>query len=162
MNWLDIVIIVLLIVSAFSGFASGLIKSVFSLAGMILGVMLAGRFYVALAGNLGFITNETAARIVAFIIIFLVIMIVAAILGSLFTKLVSAIMLGWLNRLGGAALGIVLGGIFIGAILTLWVKFGGISGALTESAIAPILLDKIPVVMALFPQEFNSVRQFFQ
>jgi membrane protein required for colicin V production len=162
MNWLDIVVIIFLIISLIGGFANGLIKSLFSLIGLVVGVVLAGRFYVGLAGSLGFISNPSAARIVAFIIIFLVVMIIAAILGIIFTKLVSAILLGWLNRLLGGVFGLILGAIFISAILTIWVKYAGGGSTVEGSALGQFLLQRFPVVLALLPKEFDTVRQFLQ
>ena len=162
MNWLDIVILIIILISAISGFASGLIKSVFSLVGLILGVVLAGRFYVALSANLGFIPGDSGPRIGAFIIIFLAVTLVAMLLGMIFTKIISAVMLGWLNRLGGAALGIILGAFFAASLLAIWVKVGSPGDFMTASKLAPILLDKLPFVLGLLPSEFNSVRHFFQ
>ena len=80
MNWLDIVIIIALLVSAVGGFMSGLIRSLFSLAGLIIGIILAGHYYTALAGYLTFISDQNAARIAAFVIILLAVGIVATIL----------------------------------------------------------------------------------
>ncbi len=162
MNWLDIVIIVLLLISAVGGLFNGLIKSVFSLVGLIVGVVLAGRFYTGLAGLLRFIPDENIARIVAFIIIFLVIIIIAAILGVILTKLVSTMLLGWLNRLGGAVFGVLIGAVFIAAILVIWVKYLGANSVISGSGIAHILVDGFPLVLALLPKEFDIVRQFFQ
>ena len=113
MNWLDIVIAILLIISLIGGFANGLIKSLFSLVGLIVGVVLAGHFYIALAESLSFISNDNAARIVAFIIIFLVVMILFAILGMVINKLVSALLLGWLNRLFGGPFSVCYWGPFL-------------------------------------------------
>lgn len=162
MNWLDVIIIILLVIAAVSGLKTGLIKSVFSLIGLIVGVVLAGRFYTALAGNLTFISDENIARIAAFIIIFLVVMIIATILGIVVTRLVSAILLGWLNRLLGAVFSLILGAIFIAAILAVWVKFAGPGGPIVDSVMAPFLLDKFPVILALLPSEFGTIKQFFQ
>ncbi len=134
----------------------------FSLAGVIVGVVLAGRFYIALSEHLTFISNEKAARIVAFIIIFLIVIIIATILGIIFTKLVSAMLLGWLNRLGGAVFGVIIGAIFIAAILAIWVKYAGENSAITGSAIAPFLIARFPLILALLPKEFDTIRQFFQ
>jgi membrane protein required for colicin V production len=162
MNWLDIVIIILLIISAISGLISGFIKSAFSLAGLLGGIFLAGRYYVAFSGLFGFINNDNTARIVAFIIIFVAVMIVATILGIVFTKIISAVLLGWINRLLGAALGVLLGAIFIGALLAILVKYTGSNSIITDSAMASFLLDRVPLVLALLPPEFNSVQQFFK
>ena len=66
----------------------------------------------------------------------------------------------WLS-LAGAALGFVLGAIFCGAILAIWVKFLG-AGAIADSGIATLLLDRFPLVLALLPSEFDGIRSFFQ
>jgi membrane protein required for colicin V production len=162
MNWLDIVIIIVLIVSVFSGLKNGIIKSVLSLAGLIIGVVLAGRYYLPLAEKLSIIPHEGATKIIAFVIILGVVMTIFWIIGELLTKVISAIMLGWVNRLGGAILGVVLGGISCGAALAIWVKFMGMAGAIADSAIAPVLINYFPVVLSLLPSEFDPVRSFFK
>jgi membrane protein required for colicin V production len=162
MNWLDIVIIVMLAISVFSGLSTGLIKSVLSLAGVIVGVVLAGRFYVDLAERLAFIPQDSVAKVAAFAIIVIAAMIVAAILGTILTKVVSAITLGWVNRLGGAVFGLVMGAVFVGAALALWVKFIGSTGVVSESSLAKMLLQYFPAVLALLPGDFGSIRSFFQ
>ncbi|GAJ16604.1 unnamed protein product, partial [marine sediment metagenome] len=51
--------------------------------------------------------------------------------------------------LGGAVLGLMLGAIFCGALLAIWVKWLGAGDVITESMIAPVLLEKFPRVLAL-------------
>jgi membrane protein required for colicin V production len=162
MGWLDLVIIVLVAISTFIGLRIGIIKAVLSLVGVIVGVILAGRFYTALAGGLTFIPQETLARIVAFAIILVGVMLVAGVLASVLKWLASIVMLGWVNRLGGAFLGLVLGAIFCSALLAMWTKFLGIQGFIAESGLATLLLDRFPMVLALLPEEFDTVRSFFQ
>ena len=67
--WLDIIIIVGIAVSTFLGFRAGIIKAVLSLAGLIIGIILAGRFYGPLYDHLTFITQPGVAKVFAFIII---------------------------------------------------------------------------------------------
>ncbi|MFH1650783.1 MAG: CvpA family protein [Chloroflexota bacterium] len=160
MNWLDIIIIVIIAIPTVVGLKMGIIKALLSLAGVILGVILAGRFYSQLAGELTFITEENLAKIVAFAIIFLGIMIIAGVAAGILSKIVSMMLLGWVNHLGGAAFGFLLGGIFCGALLAIWAKFLG-TGAIIDSSLAPILLDKFPSVLSLLPGEFDAVRDFF-
>ncbi len=162
MNWLDIVILVLIVIPTLIGLKIGIIKAVLTVVGVVVGVVLAGRFYGVLAGYLTFISQTSLAKIAAFAIILIVVMIIATVLASLIKWVVSAVMLGWVNRLGGAVLGFVLGAIFCGALLTSWVKFVGISGPIYESALAVLLLDSFPMVLALLPAEFDSIRSFFQ
>ena len=162
MSWLDIVIIVVIAISAFIGLRIGLIKAALSLAGLIVGVILAGHYYVSLSEQLAFIPQASIARIVAFAIILVGVMAIASLLSLLLKWLVSAIMLGWVNRTGGAILGLVLGAIFCGALLATWVKFFGIAEIISESSLTVILLDRFPLVLGLLPDEFDVVRSFFQ
>ena len=158
MNWLDIAIIVLLIVFTVSGLASGFIRSAFALAGVIGGVVLAGHF-----NNWAtFISNENTAHIVAFIIVLLVVVIIATVIGAIVSKMISMVLLGWLDHLLGAAFGLILGGFIIGGLLAIWAKYGGNTSIITGSSLATFLLDRFPVVLGLFPSQFNSIKQFFK
>ena len=161
MNWLDIIIIVALIVPIFTGLMQGLIKAALSLAGIILGVYLASNFYENLAGIMTFISNEDIANIVAFIIILALVFIVAQVAAFFLRATIKAPTLGWVDRVGGAVFGFVMGAIFISAVLATIVKFFG-EGIVTESALAAFLLDKFPIVLGLLPSQFDSIREFFQ
>lgn len=156
------VLLVALGVNAFSGLKNGIIKSVLSLAGLIVGVILAGRLYVPLAGQLTFIPSENAAKVLAFAVILIGVMVVAAVLAGLLKAVTSIMMLGWVNRLGGAVFGLVLGAVITGAMLTVWIRFFGAGQTIGESKLARLLVDFLPLVLALLPDEFEAVRSFFQ
>jgi len=162
MSWLDIVLLVVIAIPTLLGFRAGIIKAVLSLAGVIVGVILAGRYYVLLSEQLTFITHAGTAKIVAFAIILIVVMIIAGVAASLLKWAASIVMLGWVNHLGGALFGFVLGAILCGAFLATWINFLGIGGAIADSALARVLLDYFPMVLALLPDEFDAVRSFFQ
>ena len=161
MNWLDIIIVVGVAASTFLGFKIGIIKAVLSLAGLIIGVILAGRFYGPLSEQLTFITQPTLAKIIAFIIILVLVAAAAALLTLLLKWATSLMMLGWVNHLGGAVFGFLVAAVLWGAILAIWIKVFGIGEAMAESIIAAILLDRLPVVLALLPEEFDTIRSFF-
>jgi len=162
MNWLDIIIIVAIAITTFLGLKIGIIKAVLSLAGLIVGVILAGRYYVPLSHQLAFIPGENVAKIVAFAIILIGVMVIAIVLARLLKWATSAVMLGWVNHLGGVVFGLVLGAVFCSALLAIWVKWLGIGSTITESIVAAILLDKFPLILALLPDEFDAIRSFFQ
>jgi membrane protein required for colicin V production len=161
MNWLDLVLIVALIIFTLIGLRVGIIRAALSLAGLIVGVILAGRYYVPLSEQLTFIPQASLAKVVAFAIILIGVMVIASVFARLLKWAVSVMMLGWVNRLGGAIFCFVLGAIFCSALLAIWVKFLG-TGAITGSGLAAVLLDRFPVVLALLPPEFDAVRSFFQ
>lgn len=150
MNWLDVAILAVLGGAVFFGLKTGLIKSVLSLAGLIAGTLLAVRFHVALAERLTFISEEVFAKVLAFAIIVVGALIVARLAAWLLEKVASALMVGWLNRLGGAAFGLVSGAILLSGALGIWVGYIGSAGAITDSRLAYLLLQYFPVVSSLF------------
>ena len=162
MNWLDIVIIVAVAIPTWICLRMGIIKAVLSLVGLIGGVILAGHYYGALSERLTFIPQAGVAKIAAFAIILIVVMIIAAVLARLLKGIASLMMLGWVNHVGGAAFGLVLGAIFCSALLAAWVKFFDVAEVISESSLAAILLDRFPMVLGLLPEEFDAIRSFFQ
>lgn len=163
MNWLDWVLLVSLGFSVVSGLMSGLMKTIFGLAGFIVGLWLAGHYYATLAPKLGFISQENMAKIVAFVIIAAAVILVAYILGAIFRKIISLLTLGWVDRLGGAILGLALSIIFLGAGLALVTKFPvlNLEQAIGNSWIASLLLKTYPLVRGLLPSEFSSLGSLF-
>jgi len=61
MNWLDAVIIIGLILFLFTGLKAGLIKMLFLVVGVIIGVTLAGRYSDGLANAMSFIGDPATA-----------------------------------------------------------------------------------------------------
>jgi membrane protein required for colicin V production len=161
MNWLDIVVIVALVIPVFIGFKKGVIKAALTLAGLIIGVILASNFYKPFAQALTFITDESIANIVAFILILTGVMVIAHVLVRLLKFVTSVTMLGWIDRLGGALFAFLIGAILWSALLATWVKFFGTS-LVADSFLARVLLDKFPFILGLLPNEFDAIRDFFR
>jgi membrane protein required for colicin V production len=161
---LDWIILVVLVVSAFGGLRRGLIKTVVSLVGLVIGIILAGQFDTALAAKLTFIPQPELARTAAFVIILVGTLVASGWAASLLKTLASRLLLGWADSLGGAVIGLVLGGAFIGALLAMAAKFPffKLEGSVTSSWLAAILLDKFPLFLAFLPEDFDRVRDFFQ
>src|ERR1035437_5268699 len=158
MNWLDIVIIVILVGSAFAGWKTGLIRALLSLGRLLVGIKLAGLYYLTLAPRLNFVPDQKAARILAFVILLAIVMLAALLLGWLLTKIVSALTLGWLNGLGGMVFGVVMGALSTGVLLAVWVRFFGINQAISDSGLARLLTDQLAALLALLPSEFDVIR----
>ena len=162
MNWLDIVLVSVIAIATLAGLWVGIIKAVLSMVGIIVGVILAGRFYTPLSEQLTFIPQEGIAKIVAFAIILIAVMVAAIVIANILKWAASMLMLGWVNRLGGAVFGVLMGAITCGAILAAWVKFFGAGETIIQSIMAGFLLDNFPLVLSLLPEEFEAVRSFFQ
>jgi membrane protein required for colicin V production len=119
MNWIDAVIIILLILSAITGFINGFVKEVASLAALILGIWGAIRFSSFTAGKLYDYFDMTGqyVGIIAFLITFFFIVVIIHFIGVLADRLVDSVSLGFVNRLLGIAFG------FLKTILILSVIF---------------------------------------
>jgi len=164
MNWLDIVIIIFLAITTITGLSRGLVKTIIPLVGIILGVVLAGHFYGSVADWLShWFHSPSQANIAGFAIIFIVVVIVSLIIASLLSKFLSLLLLGWVDKLGGAVLGFVIGGLVCGAILTLITKynFAGIEGTIRNSSLASFFVAHFNMALPLLPKEFDSAHQFF-
>ncbi|GMW04979.1 MAG: hypothetical protein AMXMBFR85_09600 [Dehalococcoides mccartyi] len=161
MNWLDIVLLIVLGIQTVSGFFTGLIRNFLHLVGLIIGIILAGRFYPTVAEWLSFISSPEWANIVAFLLVLMVIWAATTIIAKLLDAIIKPTFLNWINRLGGAIFGLLVSGIFTAALLAIWVKFFGSALVITDSAIAQILLDKFPLILSLLPDEFGVIRDFF-
>jgi membrane protein required for colicin V production len=161
MNWLDIVIIVVAVLLGLVGLRQGIIRTVFGIAGLIGGIVLAGRYYDELAAVLS-PSGATWANIAAYAIILLATLIVAGVVGSLVAKLVHLVMLGWLDRLVGCILGVIIGGLLCAAVLAIVGKYyPGTEAVISQSAVAKFLMERFPLLLALLPEEFDFIRDFF-
>jgi membrane protein required for colicin V production len=161
MNWLDIVIIVVAVLLGIAGLRQGIIRTVFGIAGLIGGIVLAGRYYGGLAALLS-PAGATWANIAAYAIILLATLLVAGVIGHLVAKLVHFAALGWLDRLVGFILGIVIGGLLCAAVLAIVGKYyPGAEAVISQSVIAKFLMEQFPLLLALLPAEFDFIRDFF-
>ena len=109
MSKIDIVLLIPLLWGAYKGLKNGLIGEVASLLALMLGVYGAFKFssyavpYIEQHLNV----SESWTPIVAFILVFLAIVFLVFLLGKLLEWIVSFIALGFANKIGGLAFGIL-------------------------------------------------------
>ena len=146
----------------------GLTSTVLPLAGILLGLTLAGLFYGSMADALSsWLESRNQATIIAFLIIFIVVVVASIelylILSSLGHRGPKIPLAGWADRLGGVMLGLAIGGIVSGAILSLIARYSspGMEATISNSSLAAFFLDQFPFVLHLLPEEFSTVRDFF-
>ena len=154
MNWLDIGIITALAVAAIIGLVKGFIKMFFTLAWLVIGILLALKYYVPFSGWLSqYIIETNIAKIIAFALIFVGILAAACVLASLLSRVVSWLGKAWLNRLGGAIFGALIGVIILGTLLDALLRFAffGLETIIQESAIAAWLLAHVSLLPILLP-----------
>lgn len=124
MNYLDIVLVVLLILSAINGFSKGFVEELAGLVALILGIWAAIHFSDVIAtfltDNLHFTFQHLS--LVAFILTFILVVIAVHLIGAFVSKLVHSVSLGFLNRLAGLAFGVVKGALILSIVLVIFHK----------------------------------------
>ena len=109
MKLIDIILLVIILGGAIQGFRSGFIVELFSLLGVLLGVL--GGFklmgFAMLMLTRRFNIDEKVLPYVAFAVVFLVIVIVVGLLGRMIKESVKQTMLGGADQMAGAVLGLV-------------------------------------------------------
>ncbi len=118
MNWLDIIIILVLLGGIASGYKNGFIGELASLAGLILGIWGAIKFSwwtSDLLEGLGLTFN--LMPVVSFIVTFLIIAIIMQLVAGLVNHLVESLALGWINKIAGIVAGVVKAAVFASVIL---------------------------------------------
>lgn len=119
MNYIDIIIIILIILSAFGGYKNGLITELASLAALILGIWGAIHFSDITTGLLikYFDLKSEHLNIISFGVTFIVIVILVHIVGNVVNNMVDSGMLGVTNKLGGMVFGILRSILFLSIVL---------------------------------------------
>jgi membrane protein required for colicin V production len=121
MNVIDIILALILLYFAYKGFSTGFIISVTTLLGLICGFYAASYFseYTAnwLSTDLGFKSQNL--KLISYILTFVIVVVLVFLLGKFMTSVVKTVGLGILNRLAGAALGIVKGALIASFIFML-------------------------------------------
>lgn len=137
-------------------------------AGIVTGIALAGFFYESVANWLGnWLTSRSQTAVAGFAIIFIfataVVTKLLQALASLLEKPPYKSFIDRLNGLGGTILGLAIGGLIAGAILTIIAKFysTSVEATLRGSGFASFLLNNFPFVLRILPSEFDIVRHFF-
>ena len=156
MNWLDIILLVILILTAIVGVFKGLVKQVIGLIAVILGLILASLFYEQAAGIFEtFIHNVLLCNFLGFLLIFVVVLIAGAVIGHLITKVMKG-PLALANRLFGGVFGAVKGVLICGILVFALFSFQVAMPALKTSVLAPVCLKITRAAINLIPQDLRA------
>jgi len=164
MNWLDAAIVIVIAGFTFAAFRAGFIREVVTVIAFVVGVLAAGFYYDDLARDvLLFIDDDTAASVLAFVVLFGAMALAGQLAAILLKQTASLLFLGWLDHLAGAAFGLLKGLILVEVFLILFTTYPylGLDDTIRGSAIAPLFLDRGPVLVTLLPGEFDRAVEAF-
>jgi membrane protein required for colicin V production len=153
----DWLIVAFLLITVLSAAKSGLIVEICSLAGLILGLLLASWNYRAVEPWLRqWIHSEALALTMAFILVFVVVMIVASIVGRVVRATVHTVGLGWADRIAGAAFGFVKGCAIVTIAMMLVAAFWPGAAWYRQSYLAPEFLSMASRFSLVTPSEMKE------
>jgi membrane protein required for colicin V production len=160
MNWLDAVLLLVLVGSVVTSFSTGLAREVVGLVSMIAALVLAIWFYGTAAAFLQpYVSSPGIANFCGFLIVFCGVLILGAILGRVMGRLMKVAGLRFVDRLLGAGFGVVRGLLIsIALVLALLAFTPGKAppNAVVHSKLAPYVIDAARVCAARAPRELKD------
>ena len=157
MNLFDCFLIAMLAFSTIMAFVRGIILELFSLGGLIAGILLASWNYKHVAIILErLITTPPIAEIVAFLLIIIGIMVLSALLGKALNRTAHAVGLGFFDRLLGALFGFGRGCLFGIAILMAIAAFLPHSAWIANSRLSSYFLAGAHAVSFVVPHDLQQ------
>ncbi len=118
MNMLDIVLIIIVAVSAFMGLKIGLIRAGFTALGIFVGSVLGGQLSDDIGGRISGIDSDSAvATVISYAVIITLSLTVAALASVIVRKVLNLLLMGWADKLAGGALGIAAGAVIAAGII---------------------------------------------
>lgn len=156
MNWLDVILIVILIVTSFLGIIKGLVKQLFGLLAVIIGLILALGFYSQVSWLYRrLISNEVLSHFLGFITIFLAVLCIGWLSSRTLSKLIKG-PLKLLNKVLGGGLGLLKGILVCGVVVFALLVFPISKKALKESQLSPVCLQMTRAIIGLIPRELKE------
>ena len=153
----DWLLVTIAVISTLMAFRRGIVKVLFSFAGLIFGILIAAWNYSHFAAILGrWITSAAAAQVVAFVAILIGVTLIFSLAANLVRKTISAVGLGIVDRLLGAVFGLLRGALLGVAIMMAITAFVPNSTWLKNSRLAPYFLAGSHAVSFVVPKGFEE------
>ena len=168
--FIDVAYIILIVIACFKGLRKGFIIAVFSVLGFIIGIAAALKLSAVVAVKLAAHTGVAKwLPAVSFLLVFLAIAFAVNLVGKIIQKTFETVMLGWLNRLAGVTLYILLYSIIYSVFLFYAVQLHFINVETASNSIvypylqplAPKIINLMGSVIPWFKNMFTELEQFF-
>lgn len=147
MQAIDVVLLVLLAVGIIAGWRSGVVKQLLSFAAIFIGLIVAQKYYVGLGEYLGtFLAGHAIlCKVSAFIILCVVVPVLVSLLASVVSAIINkTLVLGTMNKLLGALVGLFKFGLILGALIWVFMATGVLKKEVAESSSLCMPLKAVP------------------
>jgi len=168
MNWLDYLLIAILLVSVLMSARKGFSREIIGLAAALFALVL-GMWFYGLAGSylIPWVSSPRVANLLGFFLVVFAVLILGAMLGWIVSRFLRTVGLSFFDRLLGAGFGLARGLLLTIALLTAYMAFGpqfdskvapagSVHRAMLNSRIAPYVLYASHLFVAIAPMELKS------
>jgi len=157
MTWVDWAIAIVIAASVIGGLTQGLFRSVFSLCGLIFGLLLAAWNYGRVAALLlPMVRVQEIADAIGFVIIALLVAAIANIIGTVLAKLLRRIGLGCLDSLAGGVFGFLQGAVLVTLAILVVVAFFPKAHWLAEAKLPKYFFGACHLSTTVSPSELSN------
>jgi membrane protein required for colicin V production len=162
MSLLDVIILAVIGISIGTGFRAGFARVGMGLLAAALGVVFGFWFYGTPAAWVRiYIHSATVANLIGFILVFWTFLLAGALAGKIFSKLFKWTGLSWLDRLMGAAFGLVRGALITVALVAVLMAFTPkpMPNWMVDSKLLPYATGASGALASLAP---NAIKEAFR
>jgi membrane protein required for colicin V production len=169
---IDIIVAMLVIVGIVKGLTRGLIVAIFSIIALIIGIAAAMKLSVVVADRLKDSVNISAQwwPVISFVLVFIVVVVLIRFLANMIEKAVSWSLLGWVNKLGGVILYVVMFITSFSVLLFFAEQIKLISKETIDHSVTyswvkpwgPWAIDTFGSLIPWFKDMFGQLQQFFE
>jgi membrane protein required for colicin V production len=162
-NWLDYILVAILLFSIVISARKGFSREIIGLAAALFALVL-GMWFYGLAGSflIPYVSSLRVANLIGFLLVVFAVLLCGALLGRIVNHFLRTVGLSFVDRLLGAAFGLVRGLLITIALLTAYLAFGPhvdsktVSTSMLHSRIAPYVLDASHLFVSIAPMELKS------
>jgi len=154
-NWLDILLLVIIAITVIIGAIRGFVRQIIGLLAVILGLVLALKFYPYGKEVFTFLRNEVLAQLLGFFLIFVIVLSVGWVINILLAKAVRGPFRS-LNHFMGAGFGLLKGLIICVVVVFGFLVFPVNTRILEDSVLTPYCMEIADTAYNLIPQELKD------
>lgn len=168
---IDLITVILIVLAVWKGYSRGFILALFSCLAIFIGLAAAVKLSVLMSGWLHHNTNISAQwlPLISFGLVMIIVILLVRLVAKLLQASIELVMLGWLNRLAGVLLFIVIY-LMVYSILLFYITQMGIIKDETINAsvsypfiepFGPKAVDFLGSVIPVFKNMFEELQHFF-
>lgn len=163
MNWLDVFILLLMLVSIAISFSKGFSREIIGLISAFVAFLCGIWFYRSAAALVEpYVSSKGVANFCGFALIFIGVLIAGAIVGHILSRILKLAGLSWFDRVLGAGFGVLRGLLLAIALVMAIVAFTPGKPpekppqAVVDSKLAPYVVDAAHLFAAIAPRELKD------